>query len=89
MKIFIYKTIIVMIAFFILFEITINSTIKQINKKIDTYTSPAGRHKAKETIISEMKSAIKKENYFTEEERILISTFINKLKKELSIENNQ
>ena len=32
-----YKTIIVMIAFFILFEITINSTIKQINKKIDIF----------------------------------------------------
>ena len=85
MKIFIYKTIIVMIAFFILFEITINSTIKQINKKIDTYTSPAGRHKAKETIISEMKSAIKKENYFTEEEREVISKFIKKITSEIKI----
>ena len=78
-----------MIAFFILFEITINSTIKQINKKIDTYTSPSGRHKAKETIISEMKSAIKKENYFTEEERDLISRFIKKIKKELDLGPNQ
>ena len=85
MKIFIYKTIIAMIAFFILFEITINSTIKQINKKIDTYTSPAGRHKAKETIISEMKSAIKKENYFTEEEREVISKFIKKITSEIKI----
>jgi len=85
MKIFIYKTIIVMIAFFILFEITINSTIKQINKKIDTYTSPSGRHKAKETIISEMKSAIKKENYFTEEEREVISKFIKKITSEIKI----
>ena len=74
-----------MIAFFILFEITINSTIKQINKKIDTYTSPAGRHKAKETIISEMKSAIKKENYFTEEEREVISKFIKKITSEIKI----
>ena len=85
MKIFIYKTIIVMIAFFILFEITINSTIKQINKKIDTYTSSAGRHKAKETIISEMKSAIQKENYFTEEEREVISKFIKKITSEIKI----
>ena len=51
MKIFIYKTLIVLIAFFILFEITINSTIKQINRKIDNYTNPAGRYKIKETII--------------------------------------
>jgi len=85
MKIFIYKTIIVMIAFFILFEITINSTIKQINKKIDNYTSPSGRHKAKETIINEMKSAIKKENYFTEEEREVISKFIKKITSEIQV----
>ena len=30
MKIFIYKTLIVMVAFFILFEITVNSKIKQM-----------------------------------------------------------
>ena len=74
-----------MIAFFILFEITINSTIKQINKKIDSYTSPSGRHKAKEKIIGEMKSAIKKENYFTEEEREVISKFIKKITSEIQV----
>ena len=83
MKIFIYKTIIVMIAFFILFEITINSTIKQINRKIDSYTSPVGRHKVKQTILKEMESAIKKENYFDAQERQIIYKFIEKITNEI------
>ena len=72
-----------MIAFFILFEITINSTIKQINRKIDSYTSPVGRLKAKEKIITEMKGSINKENYFTEEERKIIYEFIEKITSEI------
>ena len=83
MKIFIYKTLIVMVAFFILFEITVNSKIKQINKKIDNYTSPMGREKIKATLFKEMQSAIKKENYFTAEEREVVSGFINKITNEI------
>ena len=36
-----------------------------------------------------MRKGIEKENYFTEDERILISDFINKINKELSLENNK
>ena len=35
-------------------------------------------------IKSEIEKANEKENYFTEEEKILISTFIEKIKKELA-----
>ena len=72
-----------MVAFFILFEITVNSKIKQINKKIDNYTSQMGREKIKATLFKEMQSAIKKENYFTAEEREVISCFINKITNEI------
>ena len=41
------------------------------------------------SIKNEMDRAIKKENYLTEEERVLINKFISKIKKELaSAENN-
>lgn len=83
MKIFIYKTLIVLIAFFILFEITINSTIKQINRKVDSYTNPAGRYEIKETIIKEMKNAVEKDKYFTKEESETISKFIEKITNEI------
>ena len=38
---------------------------------------------------SEIRKGIEKENYFTEEERILIRDFINKIKKELDLDNNK
>ena len=57
--------------------------------KIDILTDHESRIQFKEKIKSEIKKGIEKDNYFSEEERILISTFINKLKKELSVENNQ
>ena len=57
--------------------------------KIDILTDHESRISFKEKIKSEIKKGIEKDNYFSEEERILISTFINKLKKELSVENNQ
>ena len=84
MKIFIYKTIIVAITFFILFEITINSKIKQINRTIDSYTSSAGREKIKETLLKEMESAANKENYLTDRERKIIGNFINKISNEIN-----
>ena len=84
MKIFIYKTIIIVIAFFLLFEITINSKIKQINRKIDSYTSSTGREKIKETILKEMESAVDKENYFTQRERKTIYNFLNKITNEIN-----
>ena len=42
----------------------------------------------KEKLKAEMKKAIEKENYFTEEERYLISNFIKKIQDELSIDKN-
>ena len=42
----------------------------------------------KEKLKDELRIAIKKENYFTEEERYLISNFIKKIQSELAIKDN-
>ena len=42
----------------------------------------------KEKLKDEMRKAIKKENYFTEEEKYLISNFIKKIQNELSIDKD-
>ena len=42
----------------------------------------------KEKLKDEMRKAIKKENYLTDDERYLISNFIKKIKNELSIDKN-
>ena len=89
MKIFIYKLLISLLFFYVFFELTIGSRINYFTDKIKIFTDHESRIEFKEKIKSEIKKGIAKDNYFSEEERILISTFINKLKKELSVKSNQ
>ena len=89
MKIFIYKLLISLLAFYILFELTIGPRIDYFKNFIDTFKDNDQRIIIKEKLKNELKKAIKKENYFTEEEKYLISNFIIKLKKELSIDKKE
>ena len=88
MKIFIYKLLISLVAFYIFFELTIGSRINYFENLLNSFRDDNQRIIMKEKLKAEMKKAIEKENYFTEEERILISNFIKKLKKELDLESN-
>jgi hypothetical protein len=85
MKIFIYKLILSTLFIYILFELTVGSRIDKLVQKTMIFTDHQSRVEAKEKIINEMKKAIKKENYFNEEERLIISQFINKIKSELEL----
>ena len=69
MKIFIYKTLIVIFAVYLLLQFTVGLKIREYEKKIE--------------------SANQKENIFTSEERELLSNFINKIQKELSVDKSQ
>lgn len=89
MKIYIYKLLLGLFLFYIFFELTIGIRIDNISKKIDIFTDEQKRFEIKEKIKSEMRKGIEKDNYFTEEERDLISRFIKKIKKELDLASNQ
>ncbi len=84
MRQFIYKTIIVIIALVVAFEFTIGKTINKFNQKAEMVFSKEGRKGMVVTVKKEMQKAIDKENYLTEEERLLINNFINKIKNELN-----
>ena len=87
MRQYIYKTIIIVIALILVFEFTIGRTINKFDQKIEALFSKEGR---KETIISiknEMQKAVDKENYLSNDERVLIRSFIKKIKQELEINN--
>ncbi len=84
MRQYIYKTIIVVIALILVFEFTIGKTINKFDQKIETLFSKEGRKTTIVSIKNEMQKAIDKENYLTNEERVLINNFINKVKKELT-----
>ena len=88
MKIFLYKLLISLVAFYIFFEITIGSKIDYVEKTLNSFKDDNQRILMKDKLKDELRKAIKKENYLTEDERYLISSFIEKIKNELSIDKN-
>ena len=85
MKIFLVKSIIVFFGIFFLFQVTIGSQLESFKDSLNTFSSKEKRDVLKEKIKDEMKKGIEKENYFTEDERILISRFLKKIFKELEL----
>jgi len=89
MKIFLVKSIIVFFGIFFLFQATIGSQFESFRDSLDTFSSKEKRDVLKEKIKNEMKKGIEKENYFKEDEKVLISKFLKKIFKELELmENN-
>ena len=88
MKQFIYKTIIVIIAIIVIYEFTISKQIKQITQRSEVLLSKDGRKEGIEKLRKEIKKAIKKERYLSEEDAKLINEFIQKITIELRNSEN-
>ena len=89
MKIFIYKALIVVFLFFLLFEFTIGQKIKKIDSKIENLNSKQERERIANKLRNEIEKANQKENILSEKDRELLSKFINKIIKELNLEKTQ
>jgi len=90
MKIFIYKTLIVVISAYFLFQFTIGQKLKNYENRIESLLhDKQSRELILEKIKEEIKTANQKDNIFSDEEKELFSKFINKIQKELSIDNAQ
>jgi len=89
MKLFIYKLLISLFLFYLFFELTVGARIDRITDKINMFSDHQSRLKVKEKLKQELKKGIEKENYFTEEERILISDFIKKIREELDLNDSK
>ena len=87
MRNYIYKVIIFAFAIVIVFEFTLGKYINKFNQQLDIFTTAEGRKEIVSSIKKEIRKANKKENYFDEEERVLISDFLKKIQKELDIKN--
>ena len=84
MRNYIYKVIIATIALIIVFEFTIGRKFNQIEEISNNFLTKEGRKSMILSLKNEMTKANKKENYLTEDERILINEFVSKIKKELN-----
>ena len=89
MKLFIYKLLISLFLFYLFFELTVGARIDRITDKINMFSDHQSRLKVKEKLKQELKKGIEKENYFTEEERVLISDFIKKIREELDLNDSK
>ena len=88
MKLFVYKTLIAVFGLYVLFEFTIGSRIDFYTDQIKSLNNQQKRIELKQKILIEMKKGSEKDNYFSENERIIISNFINKISKELKLNSN-
>ena len=83
MRNYIYKVIVATIAVIIVFEFTIGRKFNEFNQITNRFITKEGRKEMVNSIKGEMEKVIKKDNYLTEDERILINKFISKIKTEL------
>ena len=88
MRNYIYKVIVATVALIIVFEFTIGRKFNQFDKVSDNFLTKEGRKTMIISVKNEMEKAIDKENYLTEEERVLINKFISKIKNELNTAKN-
>lgn len=84
MKTFLYKTSIITIVVFVIFQITIGSVTRKINKSLNNIQSKENIEKIKTKIRSEMKDSLKKEKILNDNDKILIKSFLNKIINEIN-----
>ena len=85
MKIFVYKVIFVIVNLFILFNFTIGYQVRKIENKILNVSSKEQISIFKKKLKEEIRSGLKKDKIFKEEERILLKSFIKKIVSELEL----
>ena len=89
MKLFVYKTLIVIFFAFVLFEFTIGKEIKKLENAIKILNSERGREIIADKIRKEIERANQKENVLSPKDRKLLSVFINKIIDDLNSDNSQ
>ena len=87
MKIFIYKTLFVFLCILVIFQLTIGAKIKEFKEEFENIKSEENVSNIKSKLRDELKNAVKKDQYLSDEDAKLINDFINKIKKELSNNN--
>ncbi len=89
MKTFILKLLVSILFVYLLFEFTIGKRIDYLQNQIKEIKNKENREEIKNKILEELEKANKKENILEERERKIISTFIEKINKELTSEKSK
>tara|TARA_B100000378_G_C17885778_1_gene357280 strand:- start:47 stop:304 length:258 start_codon:yes stop_codon:yes gene_type:complete len=84
MKIFIYKTIFVLIGVYILYQFTIGIKINSYEQNLKNFTNDQGREQIRNKVREELRKAISKDEILKAEDKKLLKEFITKIQNELN-----
>ena len=84
MKIFVYKTIFVLVCIYILYQFTIGIKISSYERSLKNFTNDQGREQIRNKVREELKKAISKDQILKAEDKKLLKEFITKIQNELN-----
>ena len=84
MKIFIYKTLFVLIGLYILYQFTIGIKINSYEHNLKNFTNDQGREQIRNTVREDLRKAISKDQILKAEDKKLLKEFITKIQNELN-----
>lgn len=87
MRIFVYKTLIIIVSLFFLYQFTVGYTIQKIQNKFFSIYDEDTAKEFKLKIKEEIKKGTDKDRILTEEEALLLKNFIKKIEKEINLNN--
>ena len=87
MRTFIYKALIITFIFIVGFEFTIGQRMDPIVQSINKFSNEQGRKELINKLRKEMRKGLEKEYILKEEDRVLISNFLNKISSEINSVN--
>ena len=84
MKIFVYKTIFVLVGIYLLYQFTFGIKIESYERKLKNLTNDQGREMIRNKVRNELKKANKKDQILKPEDREILKKFITKIQNELN-----
>ena len=84
MKIFVYKTIFVLVGIYVLYQFTIGTKIESYERYLKNFTNDQGREQIRNKIREELRKANSKDQILKIEDRKLLKEFITKIQNELN-----
>jgi hypothetical protein len=83
MKIFVYKTIFVLVGIYVLYQFTFGIKIESYERYLKNFTNDQGREQIRNKIRDELRKANSKDQILKIEDRKLLKEFITKIQNEL------
>ena len=84
MKIFVYKTIFVLVGIYVLYQFTFGIKIESYERYLKNFTNDQGREQIRNKIRDELRKANSKDQILKIEDRKLLKEFIIKIQNELN-----